>query len=442
MNGRRDEPRGRRVGDPWFIGGSALAVLATAALVLADDLRWLRLGIIAALWAALLAAFLASKYRRQVESTQDSVVEAQAVYELELEREIAARREYELRAEAEIRRTVEAESRDQLAALRAEVNALRESLQQLFGGEVLYERVALTAQSTRMRSLQDDPKYLSSATPQAQISSASQTRLSDNGDLRTELIARVLETDAPVRLQPRREPTRSPHREPARPAQRETTRPPGPREPSRRGGGESRPPESRPPTVDLPKRPNSGASLFSAEPFSLRADSDNGSANRDNEFAKSFDLDWLAPVAEPADSAPARQQNLSAAFPPRKSSENPQPEPGESESPIVARGEVQERLRQIQSENRQGGRRRRPEPAEDMSTGGGRRRKPDDAGINLFESATGARAGRHADPAVPPSSAENAGGSHTEGRSVSELLSALGSRETPRRRRRREDDGS
>lgn len=408
MNGRRDEPRGRRVGDPWFIGGSALAVLATAALVLADDLRWLRLGIIAALWAALLAAFLASKYRRQVESSQDSVVEAQAVYERELEREIAARREHELQAEAEIRRKVEAESRDQLAALRAEVNALRESLQQLFGGEVLYERVALTAQSTRMRSLQDDPKYLSSATPQAQIS-ASQTRSSDNGDLRTELIARVLETDAPVRLQPRREPTRSPHREPARPAQRETTRPSGPREPSRRGGSESRPPESRPPTVDLPKRPNSGASLFAAEPFSSRADSDNGSA----------------------------------AFPPRKSPDNAQPESGESESSIVARGEVQERLRQIQSENRQGGRRRRPDPAEDMSTGGGRRRKPDDdAGFNLFESATGARAGRHADPAVPPSNAENAGGSHTEGRSVSELLSALGSGETPPRRRRREDDGS
>ncbi|MGH3949415.1 MAG: DUF6779 domain-containing protein, partial [Pseudonocardiaceae bacterium] len=246
MNGRRDDPRGRRLGGPWLIVGLSLAVVATVLLVLSEDVRWLRLGIVAALWAALLGAFLATKYRRQAESAQAVVSDAQAVYELELEREIAARREFELEAEAGIRRRAEAESRDELATLRAEVTALKESLQQLFGGEVLYERVALTAQSTRMRSLAEDGKYLPPPPVAAQAV--------EYGDARTELIARVLATDAPVRRQSRREPQRPQHREPGN-----------------RSAAEPAVREHRSGDPEPPKRETSGAGLFSAEPFTAGA---------------------------------------------------------------------------------------------------------------------------------------------------------------------------
>ncbi|WP_026360666.1 DUF6779 domain-containing protein [Amycolatopsis nigrescens] len=155
MTGVGDDSRGRLAGRPWLVVGLLLAVGATLALVLSDDARFLRLGIVAALWAALVGAFLAVRYRKHASSTEESVAQAQAVYELELEREIAARREYELEIEADTRDRVEADSREELDALRAELTALRESLQSLFGGEVLYERVALTAQATRMRSLQE-----------------------------------------------------------------------------------------------------------------------------------------------------------------------------------------------------------------------------------------------------------------------------------------------
>ncbi|MDI5982632.1 DUF6779 domain-containing protein, partial [Amycolatopsis magusensis] len=134
MTGVGDDSRGRRSGRPWLVVGFALAVAATAALVLAQDLRWLRLGIIAALWAALIGAFIAAKYRKQVTTTEDEVAQAQAVYELELEREIAARREFELELEAESRERAQEDSREELDALRSEVIALRESLQSLFGG--------------------------------------------------------------------------------------------------------------------------------------------------------------------------------------------------------------------------------------------------------------------------------------------------------------------
>ncbi len=162
MTGVGDDSRGRLTGRPWLVVGLVLAVGATLALVLSDDLRYLRLGIVAALWAALIGAFLAVRSRKQVSQSEEAVAEAQAVYELELEREIAARREFELEMEAETRQVAESRSQEELEALRAEVTALRESLQSLFGGgEVLLERVALTAQATRMRSL--DNKQLMSA---------------------------------------------------------------------------------------------------------------------------------------------------------------------------------------------------------------------------------------------------------------------------------------
>ncbi|MFD2468575.1 DUF6779 domain-containing protein [Amycolatopsis silviterrae] len=161
MTGVGDDSHGRRPGRPWLVAGLLLAVGATVVLVLSDDLRYLRLGIVAALWAALIGAFLAVRARKNAAHSEDAAAEAQAVYELELEREIAARREYELELETETREAAQAQSREELDALRAEVAALRESLQSLFGGEVLLERVALTAQATRMRALNDEQRLVS-----------------------------------------------------------------------------------------------------------------------------------------------------------------------------------------------------------------------------------------------------------------------------------------
>jgi hypothetical protein len=169
------------------------------ALVLSNDLRYLRLAIVAALWAALIGAFLAVKYRKHAVSSEDAVAEAQAVYELELEREIAARREFELEIEAEARQQSDVDSRTELDALRAEVVALRESLQSLFGGEVLYEHVALTAQATRMRSIKDERLVTSSESngksAPAQLMAGKKSV--DVAERPTELIERVMDQVSP-----------------------------------------------------------------------------------------------------------------------------------------------------------------------------------------------------------------------------------------------------
>ena len=113
----------------------------------------MRLGIVAGLWAALVGPSSRARYRRQVAEREDEAADRQERYEFELEREVAARREHELEVEADARRLAEEESREDILALRAELQGLRQTLQTLLGGEFLVERYALRAESTRMRSL-------------------------------------------------------------------------------------------------------------------------------------------------------------------------------------------------------------------------------------------------------------------------------------------------
>ncbi|TDD52211.1 hypothetical protein E1288_12570 [Saccharopolyspora elongata] len=136
-----------------WVGALVLAAAATAVLVVSNDVRYLRLGLVAALWSALIGAFAVAKLRHRVVQGEELVADRQRIYELELEREIAARHEFELEAEAEARRQAAEESEGEIRELQAELRRLRESLEQVLGGDVLFERVALRAESTRVRSL-------------------------------------------------------------------------------------------------------------------------------------------------------------------------------------------------------------------------------------------------------------------------------------------------
>ncbi|MFD1151119.1 DUF6779 domain-containing protein, partial [Saccharothrix hoggarensis] len=224
------QDRGRGFARLLLVAALALALGAAAVLVLSDNARWLRLAVVAALWAALVGAFLAARYRKQVVERADEVADLQSVYELELEREVAARREYELELEAETRKRVQEEARDDLEALRGELRALRENLEALLGGEVLVERVALRAESTRMRHLSDQSRLMAVGdkriiTAGSAVPVAKKAADKPQAD-RTELIERV-NVDAGRKDQVRRpEPTRPEpaRREPAQPVRREPAR--------------------------------------------------------------------------------------------------------------------------------------------------------------------------------------------------------------------------
>ncbi|MQY18012.1 hypothetical protein NRB20_10810 [Nocardia sp. RB20] len=129
-----------------------LGLIASAFLVFSSSVQLIRVGLVVALWAAVIGALAAARYRRAAETDQAKVHDLQAVYKLQLEREVAARREYELGVEARVRQEVAADA-GEMAALRAELTVLRESLQRLFEGDLRTERPALRADAIRLPEL-------------------------------------------------------------------------------------------------------------------------------------------------------------------------------------------------------------------------------------------------------------------------------------------------
>jgi hypothetical protein len=544
MTGVGDDSRGRLWGRPWFVVGLALALAATLALVLADDIRYLRLGIVAALWAALVGAFLAVRYRKQAATTEEAVAQAQEVYELELEREIAARREYELEIENDVRAKAQADSRAELDALRAEVAALRDNLQSLFGGEVLLERFALTAQATRMRALREEQQIVEAtgnghSPPQLTAAPERQP------ERPTELVDRVREKQQarpagrPAAPEPRR-PERSLDLPPRRVARSERMPPPQARSSNAaasvaRAAAEARAEQTRlnqgPPAPQKQEQahrfpPPAEATRPAFSPSDRRRRPQQPQpVDEPTQLAKPVDADWTATWDSPlvkngsasdrpssngrGNTAPATPEPPAAARPPepaprraersrpriepvqprfessrprmepvqprfetsRPRMEPVRPEPAESrfelsrpkiepvqppraeELPPPSNPTLPEEVRRLAQEGRAGGRRRRADdepPAE--QSGGGRRRRPDGEPPAWETPSRGHSTGSHAKPepaAGGRRSAEASGrraapeepasGSHSAGRSVSDLLAAHGTDAIPRRRRRAED---
>lgn len=129
-----------------------LAVAASLFLIFSDSVQVLRIGLMAALWAAVVGAIAMTRYRRESAADKAKIRDLQTVYELQLEREISARREYEAGVEARVRGEVKVEV-SEMAALRAELAALRGSLEMLFDGRLPVDRVAIEAEGSRMGQL-------------------------------------------------------------------------------------------------------------------------------------------------------------------------------------------------------------------------------------------------------------------------------------------------
>jgi hypothetical protein len=141
-----------------------LAIGASSALVFTNRVELLKLAVILALWAAVVAAFVSVLYRRQSDIDQAKARDLKLVYDLQLDREISARREYELSVETQLRRELTSELRaqaaDEVAGLRAELAALRANLEILFDAD-LSHRPAL--ESDRARAYSDWPGNAESA---------------------------------------------------------------------------------------------------------------------------------------------------------------------------------------------------------------------------------------------------------------------------------------
>ncbi|USX49738.1 DUF6779 domain-containing protein [Lentzea sp. HUAS12] len=475
------EDHGRGSGRLLLVAALALALVAAAVLVLSDSARMLRLAVVAALWAALVGAFLAAKYRKQVTERDDEVADLQSVYELELEREVAARREYELEIESETRKRIEEESRADIEALRADLHALRDNLQALLGGDVLVERVALRAESTRLRSLSSEAARLTAGADQRIINAKPAITASPSAEKpseRTELIERVAH-DAKVQP-PRREPARP---EPVRPEPSRTSPRPQPavvrREPVKVQKQEPARPQARP----------------GAAAASVSARLGNAAAPQVPQKAQPPKVAPPTVKATPVQAQVHRTERVQRpAQPPVRAEVPARPEPVKAAEPRKPR--VAERTEMIDPKSLQAAGRRRADerPAPVQDSGSWETLKPDSAGSSSGRRrADEAPARRTASedslvslppvrrpaseqssarlPAVAPSrratqeeapvsgrrvaedsstrlpsvstgrraAPEDQSGAHADGKSVSELLASLGGGDAPRRRRRRDD---
>ena len=146
MRGDRDDvsvhppgPDGAGLRTAGLVAGFCLAVAATVVVLLTEDPRVLRLAVVAAAWAFVLAALVRSRSTADVSlPAREQLAAAEREAELrlahELEREVAARREHELRVDDDLRRTAEQSMRAELEALRtelAQVTELRRELGQV-----------------------------------------------------------------------------------------------------------------------------------------------------------------------------------------------------------------------------------------------------------------------------------------------------------------------
>ncbi|WP_040518493.1 DUF6779 domain-containing protein [Gordonia neofelifaecis] len=135
----------------WLIGlFVVLAIVASLLMIFGNDFSVpATLAVIAALWAAVIGAVLVTKYRRQADVAESRSRDLRLVYELQLEREIAARRQYESDVESAIRQEVASESNVELEELKAQVLALRASLEQLLGTPLPDMRAAIGLERPR-----------------------------------------------------------------------------------------------------------------------------------------------------------------------------------------------------------------------------------------------------------------------------------------------------
>lgn len=134
-----------------------LAVIASIVMLFASSAGWMKVAVLLALWSAVIGAVLVTRYRKTIALERKRLETIEELHKVELDRELATHREQELILEQNYLDSLEGNNDDNIAALRAEVFALRAQLAEFMGEDFDDEQVALRAQAERLREL-DSPQ--------------------------------------------------------------------------------------------------------------------------------------------------------------------------------------------------------------------------------------------------------------------------------------------
>jgi hypothetical protein len=198
MSGIDEHPLLRGSRQVLMLGTAIMAAAAAAVLTLeTEDARLLRLGLIAALWAALLGAFTTARVRGEISSCAEHADQLRTVYQLELEREVAARREHALTVERELREQAELSQRREIVELRTELAAMRANLERLRGGDPLVARVTPQVEPARLLPLPAHPRKFDDSRSRAAVPATAEATVTAAHSV----------TDPEVRFGPGRPPT-------------------------------------------------------------------------------------------------------------------------------------------------------------------------------------------------------------------------------------------
>ena len=134
-----------------------LAVVASIVMLFATSAGWMKIAVLLALWSAVIGAVLVTRYRRTISLERKRLETIEELHKVELDRELATHREQELILEQNYLDSLEGNNDEHIAALRAEIFALRAQLAEFMGEDFDDEQVALRARAERLREL-DSPQ--------------------------------------------------------------------------------------------------------------------------------------------------------------------------------------------------------------------------------------------------------------------------------------------
>ena len=130
-----------------------LALIASILMLFLDSDLWLKIAVIAALWAAFLGIVLVSKYSSALRAEQKRVNTLERAHRAEMEREAAGYQQREAALKENYTRQLRNQRDEHLEQLRHELISLRAQLAEMSGEELDDEQTAVRARAERIIEL-------------------------------------------------------------------------------------------------------------------------------------------------------------------------------------------------------------------------------------------------------------------------------------------------